>query len=206
MINYKGFYYSEYEKNNVYEKISDIQSIDRASAESLARDMTESIFGYFRGHADLKYFTDSEKSHMADVKNLISFFRYFYYFCAIVFIILFSILYYHNKSHKIYFISRLSQSLLYGAGAALAIMLMLFLAAIFYFDALFLIFHLALFPQGNWMFDQGSLLIILFPSQFFYNISVRIFLYSTVQAGAFFVIGYWLRKQLKMYERYSGKL
>jgi len=205
MIGYKGFYYSEYSKNSVYEKLSNTQGIDYDSAEVLAREITVNIFDYFGGRSELKYFTDPEKSHMADVKSLILFSRYAYYSCAIAFIVLLAILYYPNKNYKLYFMSRLSQSLVYGAGSALILMLMIFLAAVFYFDAVFLIFHLTFFPQGNWMFEQGSLLITLFPSQFFYNISVRIFLYAIVQAGVFFIIGYWLRKQLKMYERYHKK-
>jgi len=61
--------------------------------------------------------------------------------------------------------------------------------SIFSFDFLFTTFHVIFFPQGNWMFDPSSLLITMFPQTFFFDISLRIFIYAMFQALIFFGIG-----------------
>jgi uncharacterized membrane protein len=59
------------------------------------------------------------------------------------------------------------------------------------------------FPQGNWMFSPDSLLITLFPQQFFFDIALRIFIYAMFQSAVFFGIGYWMNKQLKIVEKHN---
>ena len=63
------------------------------------------------------------------------------------------------------------------------------------FNSLFTVFHLLLFPQGNWQFSFDSLLIRTFPIEFFISISKKIFWLTVVLAGGVMVGGYWLRKR-----------
>lgn len=203
MFNYKDFYYSEYEKNNVYENVAQNNNMNITESKSYVKDVTENMFGFFKGKNELKYFTDEEKSHMQDVKFVVSSINFIYYSSTIFFIAIFIILYLLSKKDKLLFIEHLSKMILYGAGAALIFLIMLFLWVVFSFETLFYLMHLLLFPQGNWMFNSSSLLITLFPEQFFFDISLRIFVYAIFQSGVFFLIGYWLRKQVKLSKKYK---
>lgn len=205
MFNYKSFYYSEYENNGVYDNIAESNNMNITESRRYVKDITENIFSFFKGKSELKYFTDKEKSHMQDVKFVISGINFIYYSSTIFFIIIFIILYIFSKKNKLLFIEHLSKILLYGAGTALIFLILIFLWIVFSFDTLFLLMHLALFPQGNWMFDSSSLLITLFPERFFFDISLRMFVYAMLQSGVFFLIGYWFRKQVKISQKLHAK-
>jgi integral membrane protein (TIGR01906 family) len=193
MVFNKEFYYKEYSKNNVYDKLpSDID----------AEAVTDNMMKYFRGKVELQYFARDEKGHMADVKHLIRTMQLIYYGAAVVCIALFVYSYNKFKEHAHEFIRIISKAALYSSIAAIIFLMLTFLMAVFSFDFLFVIFHMIFFPQGNWMFSPDSLLITLFPQQFFFDISLRIFIYAMFQALIFFGIGYWIRKQLKMIEKY----
>ena len=194
MIFNKDFYYREYTKNNVYSSLP---------ADVDAKNVTDNIMKYFRNTEDLKYFTADETSHMQDVKNLIRLMQFIYYGASAASIILFIYCYRRFKEDKFEFIKVLAKSLLYSSIAAIAVLLVVFLMSVFSFDFLFIGFHHIFFPQGNWMFNPDSLLITLFPQQFFFDIALRIFIYAMFQAIIFFGIGFWMNKQLKIVEKHS---
>jgi integral membrane protein (TIGR01906 family) len=198
MIFNKDFYYKEYAKNGVYLELSG----DKAVGEEIAQNVTENVIKYFRNTEELKYFTETEKSHMTDVKNLIRLMQFIYYSAAVLSIILFFYCYKKFKDDKYMFIKILAKSLLYSSIVAGAFLILMFLMSIFSFDFLFTTFHVIFFPQGNWMFDPSSLLITMFPQTFFFDISLRIFIYAMFQALIFFGIGYWMNKQLKIVEKH----
>lgn len=205
MFNYKDFYYSEYEKNDVYESVAQNNNMNITESRNYVKDITENMFGFFKGKQELNHFTDEEKSHMGDVKFVISSINFIYYSSTIFFIIIFMILYLLSKKNKLLFIEHLSKIILYGSTAALAFLILLFLWSVFSFDTLFFLMHLIIFPQGNWTFPAESLLITLFPERFFFDMALRIFVYAIFQAGVFFLIGYWLRKQVKLAKHLKAK-
>jgi integral membrane protein (TIGR01906 family) len=194
MIFNKNFYYKEYSKNHVY---------DNLPSEVDAKNVTDNVIRYFRNIEDLKYFTADEKSHMQDVKHLIRLMQFIYYGAAAVSIILFFYCYKKFKNDRFEFIKILAKSLLYSSIAACILLVLIFLMSVFAFNSLFTTFHLIFFPQGNWMFSPDSLLITLFPESFFFDISIRIFIYAIFQALIFLSIGYWMNKQLKIVEKHN---
>ena len=194
----KSNYQREYEKNGVYQKLSE----NASDGEFIAEQVTNNVLDYFHGRADIKYFTDQEKSHMKDVKSLIDTLMTIYYAAAILSIIVFAYLFVKFKDDKFSFISIIAKSLLYSSIACIVFLVILFLSSVFYFDQLFILFHHVFFPQGNWMFDSSSLLITLFPQQFFFDTALKIFIYAVVQALIFFGIGWWINKELKLHEKH----
>jgi len=104
--------------------------------------------------------TAAEKSHLADVKDIMNDLPIVF----IVLLLLFFSLFERTKEKR--------KILLYGGLATVAIPVVL---AIIPFDSVFTAFHQLFFPQGNWMFAQSSLLIQIYPSQFFYDAAFRIF-------------------------------
>jgi len=198
MIYDKSFYYTEYSKNGVYSQLS----TNRTYATSFASNVTDNVLDYFKGKSDLKYFSVDEQAHMHDVKFVISALNFIYYSSSIFFILIFIILYYIIKKEKINFVDTISKILIFGGGAALGFLIIVFLWSVFSFETLFLLMHLVFFPQGNWMFPAESLLITLFPEQFFFDIALRIFIYAIIQAIIFLAIGLWFRKQVNIGKRY----
>jgi integral membrane protein (TIGR01906 family) len=204
MIFYKGFYIQEYSKLDVYSHVSSLEGLGMNDSVMMANDAVENILQYFHGNAGLKYFTPAEQSHMKDVKMLISAMDFIYYTSAVFFIIIFVILYNRLKKDLIGFIHKLSKILLYGSIASLIFLGIILLISIFAFEPFFITFHLIFFPQGNWTFGASSLLITIFPEQFFIDITLRIFVFAIAQAAVFLVIGLWLRKNVRLHRKYHG--
>lgn len=112
-------------------------------------------------------FTDNEKSHMQDVKEI-------FYIVFIVEILafmffLFLLMFYVFNKQSFYIVSWL----LYGSWLTLITIILLYLLLIIDFEFLFRIFHEVFFPQGNWTFDWSSTLIKLFPWYFFQTLVTR---------------------------------
>lgn len=198
IINNKSFFYNEYKKNKTYQNIAVSKNMSIEESKTYTEEITINIFNFLKDKEELKYFNDNEKSHMEDVKKIISNITFFYYLSTVLFIILLFIIYILSKKDKILFIENISKILLFSSSAALLFLLIFFLWSVFSFETLFLLMHTLLFPQGNWMFPNDSLLIILFPENFFFSIGLRIFIYAIFQSIIFFILGYWLRKQIKL--------
>ena len=200
MIFNKDFYYKEYFKNNVYEKLSSDPDI----AKEQAQNVTEDLIKYLRSYdnAPMKHMSAAEADHIKDVRGLIHTMQFIYYGAALVSILLFLYCYQRFKDDRYEFIRILAKTLLYSSIAAAIFLVSIFLMCVFYFDSTFTLFHMIFFPQGNWMFDSSTMLITLFPQAFFFDISLRIFIYAIFQTAIFFGIGYWMDKQLKIYDRH----
>lgn len=56
--------------------------------------------------------------------------------------------------------------------------ILLLILIIMPFKIIFTIFHLILFPQGNWTFPADSIIIQTFPFEFFYFYAISLLLYS----------------------------
>jgi len=69
----------------------------------------------------------------------------------------------------------------------------LFVSLLYFFGnnffELFENFHLIFFPQGNWAFPQGSLIITIFPFGFFYDFFFKLILNSLIIALVLFACG-----------------
>ena len=159
-----NFYDRLYEKNGVYELI------DRQDAVKL----TESVFAFFKAgtpfekfelKGGLQYFNSSEISHLNDVRILLSRILLVFYISSILLILFALILIEKNWTA---FIKNLG--IIMAASSAFVLIL---LAALYVlasnFSHLFENFHYIFFPQGNWAFPEGSLIITIFPFGFFYD-------------------------------------
>jgi uncharacterized membrane protein len=199
MLYYKQFYYEEYAKNNVYTNIAERYSLNATESRVLAYDVTENLFNFFRSKESLRYFTAEEQNHMYDVKSIFNTMKTIYYASFIIFIACFGYLYYHYRNDRMHAIELLSNILRYASITCLGFLAVLFVLSVFFFDATFAIMHLLLFPQGNFTFPETSLLITLFPQQFFFDIALRIFIYSAVQGIALLLAGIWLKKNMRLH-------
>jgi len=188
------FYDRLYDQNSVYE---DLNKDDVLS-------MTKEILSFFKyqdeldgqiryadvSRSSVAFFTENEISHMVDVRDLIFKILLLFYGSLIVFIILLTLLLFLERKH----IKRLR-----GPGLVFVISssIVLFVFIVLYilsmnFSHLFDNFHLIFFPQGNFMFDSNSLLITLFPFNFFYQYFTRLVIGSIVLSLIILFIGIFL--------------
>jgi len=133
---------------------------------------------------DLNY-TSSEVSHLKDVKGVMNLIDYLFYFRLIILILI--ITYYRKNKEQLMTLFK------YGGFTTLILMGSFLLFVLISFNSIFTIFHKILFPQGNWLFPSGSLLIQTFPIEFFIGISVKIFLLTIGLGSIFILLSYYLK-------------
>ncbi|MFC2134628.1 DUF1461 domain-containing protein [Bacteroidota bacterium] len=165
----ENFYYSSFEKNNVYSKVNQTES----------KIILKNLLAFFKGDEELVYFEENEKSHLEDVKNLINKFFDELYFAFAGFLILIGFLYFANKKD---FNEKLLKIFFLGGLISFSFVILFFLASL-NFAITFQGFHEVFFSQGNFMFDQASLLITLFPEVFFKSFFIRMMLTSLLLSG-----------------------
>ncbi|MBE3095111.1 MAG: DUF1461 domain-containing protein [Actinobacteria bacterium] len=181
-----NFYNKLYEKNGVYE------ILDRSDAAKITRQVFEFFksgkeFESFKLKGNINYFNDNEISHLMDVKILLNKIFVLFYCCLAIFLILALILYLINR--KIYkFLRGISLIFLISSSVFILFVLLLYFFGNNFFE-LFENFHLIFFPQGNWAFPEGSLIITIFPFGFFYDFFFKLILNSLIIALVLFACG-----------------
>lgn len=125
--------------------------------------------------------TSAEFSHLTDVKDMVRLTDFILYslvsVCALI------LVYNYKDGFEV------KKPLFYGGICSLAIIVPLFLFTLLNFDLVFNLFHKVLFPQGNWIFSQGSFLIETFPSEFFISMAKKIILTAASFAVFLTVVG-----------------
>ena len=186
-----GYYETLYEDNGVFSILNKRDVLD----------ITEEIFKFFTGRTttlqtiQVRYsdesmntaasFRPEEISHLNDVRKLLV--RIFILYCGsvILFVIMTFLLIEKNIKN---FIRNLGIIFIISSS-----FLLLFIIILYFlgqnFPVLFNNFHLLFFPQGNYAFPEGSLIITLFPSGFFYDFFIRLILSSTIISAVLLVTG-----------------
>ncbi len=117
-----------------------------------------------------------ERSHMVDVRNvLIPAAMLFGLALAELAVVL-------TAGHRTAWVWR---AIARGSGALAVLGVVVGVAVLFFFDAAFLLFHLVVFPQGNFLFDpRTQRLTQLFPEQFWVETSIGISIVGLMVAVA----------------------
>jgi uncharacterized membrane protein len=122
-------------------------------------------------------FSDDEKAHMKDVRNLVLMQQLIF----IVLLVVFFVLVYKRKI-KLNHIKK-STSIISFIG-------FLCLIASLSFNTFFKLFHLMFFPQGNWQFASESLMIQVYQQSFFRNFFITAIILSLfISAIIHFIVG-----------------
>ena len=143
--------------------------IKKYSGNSAHLEIDRNVTRYITGFSnELNVdFSEDEKSHMADVKMLIIFEQFLFIALLIGFFVLIykrEILLNHFKK-----------------AALIMFLIALFsLIASLFFDSFFELFHIIFFPQGNWQFNFGSLMIRVYQQSFFREFFVRFILVAFI--------------------------
>ena len=158
----------------------DIHLYSQFLTKNNSLNLTIQWLNYFQGKEkpeSIYGFTDLEKQHMQDVKNLVDNLELFFFGLIIIFL---ALLFFAENKSAIFF---------YGGIITMILPIILyFLPFNFTFD----LFH-RIFFEGNWQFSSDSLLIQTFPEDFFYNFAFRIFSLSFV-FGLIIALSAWKHK------------
>lgn len=179
-----GNAFSHYLFNQDYyeEQFDDLGVTDELGYDLSRAGMTV-IHEYFRGQQELgwvKAFRQEEKEHLRDVKDLVSTGYLIYSICimATIACLIRYLVKYRNENiefkkvaERIVHALRKSTMILLIIGIVIAVMFLLGS-----FELFFRQFHKVFFPQGNWIFPDNYLLVNLFPKEFFYRISISIYI------------------------------
>jgi integral membrane protein (TIGR01906 family) len=132
----------------------------------------------------LTLFTPKEQSHLADVQRLVVTLKYVG-IAALVLLGIFIFLLMKIKRYE----KKLSRILIISGIGVIAIIIILFLLSS-NFPAFFETFHKILFPQGNYTFSGDSLLITLFPQQFFEGFARKMLTEAALIGVMLIVLGF----------------
>ncbi|MBU1622896.1 MAG: DUF1461 domain-containing protein [Nanoarchaeota archaeon] len=135
-------------------------------------------------------YTATEVSHLEDVKGVIKFIDYLFYFSLLGITLI--VTYYKKKWPEI------KKLLFYGGITTVAFLLISLIISIISFDFMFTLFHNIFFPQGNWIFASDSLLIQTFPIDFFVKKSQMIFRISIILGAVMLGLGWKMKKNEKI--------
>ena len=134
-------------------------------------------------------YTNLEFSHLQDVRKVMKAADYLFYFSLLILTLIFT---YHKKDRK-----QLAKLLKCGGIATISFMLAILLLSALFFNQVFALFHQIFFPQGNWTFASDSLLIQIFPLEFFIGISRNIFVLTIIEGIIFILLFFYLKNDFK---------
>ncbi len=125
--------------------------------KEIAQKQTKNVIEYFQGKisiSELNGFDTRETEHLYDVKWVIR------ALLALMLVCFITLLFIADR-----------RVLLYGGVASLIFPLILYIVP---FEILFDLFHRITFASGTWLFDSNSLLIQMYPFEFFYDFFLNI--------------------------------
>ncbi len=129
--------------------------LDNTSPES-AKGISYRVWDFFAYKSGVpEVFTPDEESHLHDVRNLLWVNGLL---TVILGILLFQCIKTHGKEIAV--------------KGFIALIIIVVLASVFPFENIFLWFHYVFFPQGNFLFPPGSMLLTVYPDSFFFYYSV----------------------------------
>ncbi len=206
-----NYYERLFEKNGVFDILdkSDVLDISKKITYffkygfNLEMEYPDITVGFAGEDENMELsFTANEVSHLYDVRNLLSWIFVTYYASILLFIILTLLLVRRNIASILY-----NTGLIFIASSTLS---MAFIAFLYLagrnFPVLFENFHVVFFPQGNYSFASGSLLITLFPSGFFYDFFVGIITCSVIMAVTLLLVGLFFIFVLKFTRKYNWEM
>jgi len=149
---------------------------------------TNNVLKFLNGKESLnpEIFSEREISHMEDVKSLCNLFKTLFYISFLISIFLLFVLI-KKKNYDL-----ISNTFIYSGLSSISLLIILFLLSL-NFDSFFTNFHYLFFTNDLWLLPENSMLIKLFPKEFFNTALKRIFLFIIVISSAILINGIILR-------------
>jgi len=177
-----NFYKKEFDKNNVY---------DNFENKTYVNSLSSNLINYLDNEEELAdIYSETEKKHLKDVKNIVLNLKNIFYFVFVLFIIIILFLFYrkHRYSYKVF---------IYGPLLTFLLISILYVFSKINFPYMFESFHIMSFSNNFWLLSEDSVLINLFPQAFFVDALKMIILISFFVSLLLFLFGIYLRRQQK---------
>ena len=196
---FSGFYIHYYDMdyyNNQFKDNGAAEKLGEENASFILKDLLTYLnIEEAEERVDhLSYFSEKEKSHLADVKLLLTVIFSIYYLAVIL--LVFSLIWFFTREKK--WKREWAKMLLWAGSLTTGIIIILLLGALLNFDFTFQLFHKIFFPQGNFAFPADSLLKTLFPDSFFTNFALKIITTTLSVSVLAAVVGFAWKKQLRI--------
>lgn len=172
-----------------YTQLIEINDLNNTQTQ----EILSNTLNYFQEKEELGYFNKTEQSHMSDVKNVYNGFNAVFFVSLFVLLATFVFI---PKDKTI--IKKIYKS----STISIFAIILLSTFSLLSFDWLFTKFH-ELFFNGNWQFSQESLLIQMFPQQFFVQMFVSMMLFSFLLSFFVFISCVAIERIINKYELYK---
>lgn len=177
------FHKEEFRKYGIYDKLKDYD-IERINND---------VLDYFKNEDALiknDFFNEREKEHLKDVKDLIQFILFIFYFSLFLFLISLSMIIILNKKNVKKIIKNIGIIFLFSGFLTLFDAFIFWLMLKLNFNFIFDLMHKTFFKAGTYVFDPSfENVIILYPQEFFYDITINIVINTLVFSFFLFLIG-----------------
>ena len=176
----RSFYNKEFKKYGQYDELGTmgVQKTVDYLINYLTSESTE-----IETVQELNAFAPEEKTHLADVRQIIHWVKIIG--IASLILLIGAII---RLSRLKDFRPSLKRIFVYGSISTFAVLVILFIISL-NFPSFFEGFHKLLFPQGNYTFPADYLLIKLFPEGFFNDYARQMFFHTLIMSLIFFFLG-----------------
>jgi hypothetical protein len=160
-----------------------ITTHEKTISELTAVNYGQQVIQYLKSEAELPVvLSKNEIEHMQTVKNLYAFGRRLLIGGGVIFFVVLLFLKFIGD------LTLLFKSVKFGTYISLILLFIFGILVLMDFTGSFLYFHHIFFPQGNFLFPEGTLLIQIFSERFFKEIGGLLWLSSFILAGVMIVI------------------
>jgi len=176
-----NFYKVEFAKLGVYENFASSETVNFEAGELIN-------FYCCDGELSSTFYSQRERLHLMDVKNLIKLVNLYLY--VLIWAALTCLVYViHKKAYKFS-----ARNLNTAALITIISIITLWLFSKLNFDPLFISFHKLSFSNNYWLLPQDANLIKLFPPQFFVDFANQIALQTMIMATIILIITHLISK------------
>ena len=179
----ENFYKEEFKKYGIYNKLKDydVEKVNKNVLDYLKCQNSELT--------DNGFFNEREKKHLKDVKAIMQFILFIFYFSIVLFLsLLISLIMLDRNTKSI--IKNAGIVFLFSGFLTFLDGFIFLLLAKFNFNFVFELMHETFFKAGTYVFDPSlENIIVLYPQQFFYDIATNIVVNTLVLSFFLFLIG-----------------
>ncbi len=173
-----------YKKNGVFNEINENDALKLTSGIIRLLKKGEKI-EIFDLKSNFSFFTNDEINHLYDVRTLIQKILMLLEISMVFFFIFLVLL---IQKNIFLFLRNISLIFIFSSCFVFFLITLLYFLSS-NFISIFERFHLIFFPQGNWAFPEGSLLITLLPLNFFYDFFVLLLKVSLIISATLLLSG-----------------
>jgi len=197
----ENFYKKEFMKHDVYNGLDnyDIEKINNNVLDYLKYKNVEL--------ADDGFFNERERTHLKDVKELVQFILFVFYFSIILFFVLLILIVILNKKNLKRILKNMGIVFLFSGILTFLDAFVFWLLVRLNFDFAFGLMHKTFFKARTYVFDPSfERIVVLYPQGLFYDITVKIVLntliFSLVLVGLSILLYY---KKIKSISKSNKK-